>query len=84
MKDILKNLLKIKSIMTICIMVVFSVLALNGSIEPAVTASVISSVITYYFTKENNSKISVEGSSSSLKTVDNKLIEQETNEAKPV
>lgn len=84
MRDILKNLLKIKSIMTICIMVVFSVLALNGSIEPAVTASVISSVITYYFTKENNSKISVEGSSSSLKTVDNKLIEQETNEAKRV
>ena len=51
MKNALINLLKVKSLMTIAVMVVFVVLALSGKIDEALTASVITAVITYYFTK---------------------------------
>ncbi len=54
MKEFVKaliNLLKVKSLMTIAVMVVFVVLSLNDKIDPALTASVITAVITYYFTK---------------------------------
>ena len=47
----LNNLLKVKSLMTIAVMLVFVVLSLNDKIDPALTASVITAVITYYFTK---------------------------------
>lgn len=58
MKDALINLLKVKSLMTIAVMVVFVVLALSNKIDEALTASVITAVITYYFTKNetNNSE----------------------------
>ena len=52
MKKAVINLLKVKSLMTICVMIVFMILALKGKLEPTLTASVISSVITYYFTKK--------------------------------
>ncbi len=54
MKEFVKaliNLLKVKSLMTIAVMLVFVVLSLNDKIDPALTASVITAVITYYFTK---------------------------------
>lgn len=51
MKQAIINLLKVKSLMTIAVMVVFIVLSLSDRLDPALTASVISSVITYYFTK---------------------------------
>ena len=54
MKEFVKaliNLLKVKSLMTIAVMLVFVVLSLNDKIDPALTASVIAAVITYYFTK---------------------------------
>ena len=51
MKEALINLLKVKSLMTIAVMVVFVVLALSNKIDEALTASVITAVITYYFTK---------------------------------
>lgn len=54
MKNALINLLKVKSIMTIAVMVVFVILSLTEKLDPAVTTSVITAVITYYFTKENN------------------------------
>lgn len=47
------NLLKVKSLMTIAVMVVFIVLALKMQLDEALTASVITAVITYYFTKSN-------------------------------
>ena len=60
MKEALKtvlNLFKVKSLMTIAVMIVFVVLSLNDKIDPALTASVITAVITYYFTKtEKESK----------------------------
>ena len=54
MKNAFINLLKVKSIMTIAVMTVFVILSLKGKLEPTLTASVITSVITYYFTKKDN------------------------------
>ena len=51
MKEAIINLLKIKSLMTIAVMVVFVVLSLTNRLEPALIASVITAVITFYFTK---------------------------------
>lgn len=56
MKDAITNLLKVKSLMTIAVMVVFVILSLKGKLEPTLTASVITSVITYYFTKKDTDK----------------------------
>jgi len=52
MKEAITNLLKVKSLMTIAVMVVFVVLSLQEKLEPTLTASVITAVITYYFTKK--------------------------------
>jgi len=52
MKDAIVNLLKVKSIMTLAVMAVFVILSLKGKLEPTLTASVITAVITYYFTKK--------------------------------
>ena len=54
MKDAFTNLLKVKSLMTIAVMVVFVILSLQEKLEPTLTASVISSIITYYFSKKDN------------------------------
>lgn len=54
MKDAFINLLKVKSLMTIAVMIVFVVLSLQEKLEPTLTASVITAVITYYFTKKEN------------------------------
>lgn len=51
MKQAIINLLKIKSLMTIIVMVVFAILALTDKLDPALIASVISAVITFYFAK---------------------------------
>ena len=49
---ILENLLKVKSIMTIGVLIVFMVLSLNGKIDESIISSVITAIITYYFTKK--------------------------------
>ena len=54
MKNALINLLKVKSLMTIAVMVVFVVLALTNKVDESLTASVITAVITYYFTKKES------------------------------
>ena len=54
MKDIMKQiveLLKVKSLMTIIVMVVFAYLSLTNQVSSELTSSVITAVITYYFTK---------------------------------
>ena len=56
MKDAITNLLKVKSLMTIAVMVVFVILSLQEKLEPTLTASVITAVITYYFTKKDTEK----------------------------
>lgn len=52
MKDAFIKLLKVKSLMTIAVMSVFVVLALKGNMSDELIASVITAVITYYFTKQ--------------------------------
>ena len=52
MKQAIINLLKVKSLMTICVMVVFTILALKSKIPNELISSVITAIITYYFTKE--------------------------------
>lgn len=50
--DILKNianLIKVKTIVTFCVMAVFVVLALNGSITPDNVMVITSTVIAFYF-----------------------------------
>lgn len=54
MKEAIINLLKVKSLMTIAVIVVFVILSLKGKLEPTLTASVITAVITYYFTKKDS------------------------------
>ena len=54
MKNTLTNLFKIKSLMTIAVMVVFVTLALNHNMSDELIASVITAVITYYFTKKES------------------------------
>lgn len=52
MKNALVKLLKVKSIMTMAVMLVFVVLALTKQMSDELVASVITAVITYYFTKK--------------------------------
>lgn len=54
MKQALTNLLKVKSLMTIAVMIVFVILSLKGKVDESLTASVITAVITYYFTKKED------------------------------
>lgn len=51
MKEQLIKLLKVKSIITLAVMAVFCVLALAEKIPSELTASVITAIVTYYFTK---------------------------------
>ena len=56
-KDLCKaliQLLKVKSIVTIMILGVFCYLALRGEIEPEYFATVLSAIVTYYFTKKDS------------------------------
>jgi hypothetical protein len=50
--DAFVGLIKIKSVMTIGIMIVFVILALTNRMPIELTASIITAVITYYFTKK--------------------------------
>lgn len=43
------NLLKVKTIVTMAVIAVFSVLALRGSIEPDNVMIIVTSVISFYF-----------------------------------
>ena len=49
----LKALLKVKSIMTLTVMAVFAYMAVTGQLSNELTSSVITAVITYYFTKKD-------------------------------
>lgn len=53
LKEALIGLLKVKSLFTIAVMVVFTILALKGGLDEALVASVITAIITYYFTKKD-------------------------------
>lgn len=50
----LANLLKVKSLITVVVVVVFAVLSLQSKIPNELIATVITAVTTYYFTKKDN------------------------------
>lgn len=55
MKELTKQLielLKVKSLMTIIVMGVFAYLSLTNQVSSELTSSVITAVITYYFTRK--------------------------------
>ena len=57
--EILKNLaglIKVKTIVTLVVIAVFAVLALNGSIEPDNVMIVISMVVSFYFGTQHEKK----------------------------
>ena len=59
MKDILKNfanLVKVKTFVTLVVIAVFAVLALNGSISPDNAMVIISMVVSFYFGTQNEKK----------------------------
>ena len=56
MKNAILQLLKVKSIITILVMIVFTYLAVTRQIDDQLIASVITAIITYYFTKKENEK----------------------------
>jgi hypothetical protein len=56
MKEQLIKLFKVKSIITLAVMAVFCVLALADKIPSELTASVITAIVTYYFTKREEEK----------------------------
>lgn len=57
MKKQLVELLKVKSLMTIIVMIVFAYLSLTSKVSSELTSSVITAVITYYFTKEKSKEV---------------------------
>ena len=57
--DILKNLaalVKVKTIVTLCVMAVFMVLALKGDITPDNAMIIISMVVSFYFGTQTEKK----------------------------
>jgi hypothetical protein len=59
MKDLLKNfanLIKVKTIVTLIVIAVFAVLALNGSIQPDNVMIIISMVVSFYFGTQHEKK----------------------------
>lgn len=59
MEKIVQNLaalLKVKTIVTLVVIVVFAVLALNGSIEPDNVMIIISMVVSFYFGTQHEKK----------------------------
>lgn len=53
MKETLQPLLKVKSIVTLCVMGVYVYLSVKEKLDTAVVSSVITAVITYYFMKDD-------------------------------
>lgn len=56
MSDSLKNLLKIKSLMTLITGGVFAYMALTGKMQAETVAGVITMVFTFYFTKKDTTE----------------------------
>lgn len=52
----LVSLLKVKTIVTVAVMTVFTILALNGSISPDNAMIIISMVVSFYFGTQHEKK----------------------------
>ena len=56
MKKNLANLIKVKTIVTLAVMIVFSVLALKGSISADNVMIIVSTVVAFYFGTQHERK----------------------------
>jgi len=56
MKKAFTDLLKVKTIITLLIVITMVILAVNKDIEPATFMTVAGSVVTYYFTKKEKNE----------------------------
>lgn len=56
-KNNLANLLKVKTIVTLIVIVVFAVLALRGDITPDNTMIIVTNVIAFYFGTQHEKKV---------------------------
>ena len=54
MREALIKLLKVKSLMTICVMGVFTYCAVTGQLQPESVTSVIMMVFAFYFAKKDH------------------------------
>lgn len=71
--DIMKNLadlLKVKTIVTLTVMIVFAVLALRGDIQPDVVMNVVLMVIAFYFGTQHEKKTAAKPSTESEATTE--------------
>lgn len=56
LKNNLANLIKVKTIVTLVVIAVFSVLALKGTISPDNVMLIVTSVISFYFGTQHEKK----------------------------
>ena len=59
MSDFLKNfaaLIKVKTIVTLVVVAVFSVLALRGALQPDTVMTIVTMVVAFYFGTQTESK----------------------------
>lgn len=56
MKNAIANLIKIKSLVTVAVIAVFSVLALRGDIQPDNVMIIVSMVVSFYFGTQHERK----------------------------
>ena len=56
MRKNLANLIKVKTIVTLIVMVIFSVLALRGDLSPDNVMIIVSTVIAFYFGTQHEKK----------------------------
>lgn len=57
----LANLIKVKTIVTMIVVIVFAVLALRGDITPENVMVIVSTVIAFYFGTQHEAKIASKG-----------------------
>lgn len=56
MKKAIENLVKIKSVVTLAVIAVFSVLSLRGDIQPDNVMIIVSMVVSFYFGTQHERK----------------------------
>lgn len=52
----LANLIKIKSLITLCVIAVFMYMAISDKLQPSEVMVIVTAIITYFFSKDMGSK----------------------------
>lgn len=56
MKEVLQNLLKVKTIVTLVVVAVFTILALTDRINPEMVMTIVTMIISFYFGTQHEKK----------------------------